>query len=203
MDRVFFNSLLILKGVTLAFGAEVLLQLIRRDTPWESWEDFSVYLAWTATIVLVILTLVSQALGSMQSAIHPTTEVVLLTFILAIGEFVTFGLLQPQTDDHLPITIRTWLLGVVTISAAAFIFLIVVLHQLESDHYPHTRAEDAEKKIVRADRMGAAAMTLTALGFWLLFGLTIVRDHITAVAPATIGAVALIALITQQKKINL
>jgi hypothetical protein len=45
MDMVFFNSLLILKGVTLAFGAEVLLKLIRRDAPSNSWEDLSVYRA--------------------------------------------------------------------------------------------------------------------------------------------------------------
>jgi hypothetical protein len=200
MDRVFFNTLLIMKGIVLAYGATTLVALVRRDVPWSSTEELAVYIAWATTILLVALTLVSQAFGSDQTPLHPTTAVILLTLVLAIEEFVAFGLLEPQQDEV--ITIRPWFLAVAVQAGTAFLFVTVVLYHSKSGRHPHTTLTRENERLVRADQFGAGVLTAIAILTWGLLTSSVISDASSWLPALIVGVIVFCALVQQQRKVD-
>lgn len=196
-DRVFFNAVVILKGVTLAFGATVLLNILRLGTPL-SIEAAPVYLAWLATMVLVTLSFVSQAMGSARDPVRPTTSVIFLTFALAMAEFVTFGLTDPGessviTTAETASLVGGWLVGIVVSAALAALFVGLMCVQL------HSRGRTIANDI----RIDLAASCLLA-GFALLLRLAMPADGETGthiwVPTLVVLVVVVVGLATQQSK---
>lgn len=202
-DRVFFNAVVILKGVVLAYGAEVLIAIMRRGAPWESVAEASVYLAWLTTMLIVTLSFVSQAFGTAKSNLHPTTLVILLSFALAITEFVAFGVLQPQLREQLPLTIRSWFLALAATTVTGSLFVSTVIHQLQSEHYPYTTGDPQHISSAKRDRLGAACTAGGATIVWAALGVPVLREDYSWIPILIVGAAILGALKSQQDKASI
>lgn len=197
MERVFFNTLIIMKGVVLAYGATVLVELAHIGAPWESWAMFATYGAWTTTMLFVALTLVSQAFGSMRTPLHPSTSVILLTLSLNIAEVIAFALLV--SGDDLPATIRPWFLAVAIHGGLGCVFVSIILHRDRSDRYHETSMPVDLRRLVTRDCIGAGATAVFALLVWSTSTYERIED-LSSLWVVILGTVALIALHEQQKK---
>lgn len=200
MDRVFFNALLIVQGVVLGYGATVLVQLLRRGSPWASGQEAAVYIAWVASMLFATLALVSQSFGSHLTPLHPTTRVILLTLGLAITEFVGFGILEPRAGE--PATIRPWLLAVAAQTFAAFLFVSTVLYYAKPHHHPETDLHPDLERLVRQDQVAAGMLSSFALLCWGALDLAGIDDGLTWPVPLIIGIVVFAALAQQQAKLR-
>jgi len=201
-DRVYFNTVVILKGVTLAFGASTLLGLIRHGAPFDSANNMASYLAWLATSLVVTLSFTSQAFGSARSSIHPTTMVVVLTFALGITEFVTFGLIEPRRGHATTASIEAWLMGMAVAAMLAFCFVSLVLTQLRSDRYFSAEADQSLRSLIRTDRRGALVTAAAAICLWAAMRFTTVED-VPWIAPAALMLPIILGLRSQPRKMDL
>lgn len=199
MDRVFFNALLIVQGVVLGYGAEVLVDLLSVGAPWSSLHNATIYLAWLVSILFATLALVSQSFGSHRTPLHPTTPVILLTIGLAIAEFVGLGVLKSQ---RAPATLTPWLLAVVAQTFLAFLFVSMVLRYSNSHRHRDTILEPDMAALVRQDRIAAGALCVSTGLCWAVIEVANVPDGNLWPVPLVIAAVVLKALVEQQKKLR-
>lgn len=201
-DRVFFNLLVILKGVILAYGATVLIALIRNGAPWASWYHFAIYTAWVATMLAATLAFVSQALLTFRVFICPTVAITLLTFCLAIAEFVSFGVLDPQPERSLRSVSEGWLLTACANAAIAFLFILAFISQVRSERYVETVADERQLSIIRGDLIGAGLATLLSLMLWWGSKIVHVPAHFLWVPALIVGLVITTALIRQHLRLR-
>ncbi len=202
-ERIFFNCLAILKGVVLAYGATVLIALIRRGAPWASGQLLSIYLAWATTMALVTLTFVSQALGSTQTPLRPTTFVILITFVLSMTEFIAFGLLEPHPGERLEVTVRYWFLGVAATSGVATLFATTVLRQMRSSHFPEVSNDARTRSDTQSDQIGAGLHCLLAVTMWFILAIPMVMTRFSWVPVSVLGIGTCVGLARQQSKIEI
>lgn len=198
-ERVFFNLVIILTGVVLAYGATVLLSLIRRGPPWASSHEFAIYLAWVSTLLLVTLTFTSQIVGSTRTPVHPSTALLLATFALAIAELIAFGVLAPQPDPDLVGSVRAWLLAIATCGGTGAALVSVVVWQVTSSRFPHVTAGQAETARVKGDRLGAIAHGAVAAALWLVLRWSSVGRHYSWLAVAVVTLITILALAARQR----
>lgn len=197
--RVFFNLVIILKGVVLAYGATVLLSLIRRGPPWASSEEFAIYLAWVSTLLLATLTFTSQIIGSARTSVHPSTTLLLSTFGLAIAELIAFGVLEPQPSSDPIATVRAWLLVITICGGTAATLVSVVVWQVTSSRFPHVSADQAETAKIKGDRLGAVAHGAAAAALWFVFSSSSVARQYSWLPVAVVTLITMLALAARQR----
>jgi hypothetical protein len=197
-ERVFVNLLLVLKGVVLAYGAQVFVEILNSGPPWESALHAARYVAAIATTLVVPLTFVSQAFGSAHTSIHPTTPVILISSAHSMSEIIAYGLLQPGPTGPRPLT--SWFLAVAANGVGGALITTLVLAQIRGPSRPDVSGSNEQVSNVKGDRRGSLALVAIACTFALLAEFARLQPWVGMLGALVIGGLGLLALEGQQLK---